>query len=102
MSLRKGDEGHETFVIAQVHNDRFPQQDEEGRYFAFCKTARKEYDHAVTACLIVLKHYFENDLVVKSDGYPDEWHGGLHAVQECLGYGEIPFHKERKHGPWRG
>ncbi len=97
-----GEEGHETFLIAQKHETSFPQTDKEGRYFAFCKTARKDYDPAVTACLTIFKHYFGDDFIVKSDGYKDEWEGGVMAVWECLGYGETPFFKERRSGPWRG
>jgi len=83
------EEGHETFLIQQTFEGY--RQEIDGKLFQFCKTARKPYDTAVTACLIIFKHHFGNDFVVKSDGYPSEWQNGLNAVKECLGYGENPM-----------
>lgn len=86
-----GEDGHETFVFEQSHTiSSYDRKNEQGQYFSFCKTARKPYDTAVVACLIILKHYFGDDLVVRSDGNPKEWAEGLQAVQDYLGYGEIP------------
>jgi hypothetical protein len=84
------DEGHETFTVHQVYSPSY-RQEKDGKLFHFCKTARKEYDTAVTACLIILKHYFGDDFKVSSDGQPEEWGEGRHACQACLSYGEIPL-----------
>jgi hypothetical protein len=84
------DEGHETFSVSQVYSPSF-RQEKDGKLFHFCKTARKNYDTAVTACLIVLKHYFKDDFMVSSDGNPEEWGEGRHACQASLNYGEIPL-----------
>ncbi len=51
-----GDLGHETFYFS--HQDRTD--------FEFCKTARKPYDTAVCACLLVLEHY--GPIGLSSDG----------------------------------
>lgn len=86
-----GDDGHETFVIEQsLTLGEHDHKDEQGRYFSFCKTARKPYDTAVVACLIILHHYFGDEIVIRSDGRPKEWEEGLQAVKDYLGYGEIP------------
>ena len=88
------DDGHETFLVTQDYKHPFlksNQPDEDGRYFTFCKTARKPYDTAVTACLIILKHHFGDDIKVSSDGRNSEWREGVNAVKTCLGYGEVPF-----------
>lgn len=85
------EDGHETFVVEQKFSiGSYESQDDDGKYFSFCKTARKPYDTVVVACLIILKHYFGEDLRLSSDGYAEEWEEGLRAVKECLGYGEVP------------
>lgn len=76
-----GDDGHETFYVQRICTESFQ----------FCKTARKEYDTVVVACLIVLKHYFGDDIVISSDGDVKDWQLGLNACQKCLGYGKISF-----------
>lgn len=88
-----GDEAHETFTIEQSYMGTFKQW-KGNKLFEFCKTARKEYDTVVVACLIILKHHFGNDVVVQSDGYADEWQIGLNAVKDCLNYGSVPFERE--------
>ena len=90
------DDGHETFLVEQKFIPHYYRQEKNGKLFAFCKTARKPYDTAVTACLIILKHHFGDDFVVTSDGYTEEWQDGLNACIEYLGYGKIPFEKQRK------
>lgn len=39
--------------------------------FQFCKTARKPYDTAVTACLLLAKHHFGSAIEITSDGGPE-------------------------------
>lgn len=85
------EDGHETFYIAQTFCEDFRQPADDGKLFAFCKTARKPYDTAVTACLIILKHHLGDDFRVSSDGDPEDWQAGLDAVQSVLNYGEIPI-----------
>ncbi|MCK9596177.1 hypothetical protein M0R19_03270 [Candidatus Pacearchaeota archaeon] len=53
----KLEEAHETFSFSTLNL----------RSFNFCKTARKEYDIVVCACLIVLQHFIPG-LTVSSDG----------------------------------
>jgi len=82
------DGSHETLNIERVVN---PQEwhtpDEKGRYFEFCKTARKPYDLVVVAVLIALKKHFPN-AEVSSDGEQDDWENGIKFCQETLGYGD--------------
>lgn len=61
--------GHEPFVL----REHFSQNES----FNFCKTAQKPYDLAVTACLIVLKHYLGETIDVSSDGQGEDWTDGL-------------------------
>ncbi len=63
-----GDDSHETFwfPLRSLPHD-----------FTFCKTARKPYDAPVSEMLILLKHFFAEQLYVDSDGlvgadYPPE------------------------------
>ena len=68
------DEGHETFVL-----------DYEKSRFDFCKTARKPYDKYVTACLILAKVHFGNEITVSSDGDLEDWNEGLELVKGLTG-----------------
>jgi len=65
-------------VGAGEHEDFFiplPIGDE--RYdYGFCKTARKPYDTAVTASLILAKKIFGEDIEIRSDGRWIDWEGG--------------------------
>ena len=55
-----GEEGHETFLVSTSE-----------RGFQFCKTARKPYDTAATACLLLAKHHFGSAIEITSDGGPE-------------------------------
>ena len=79
-----GPDGHETFFIGQ---DRAPLEDWQEpsrRGAAFCKTARKPYDVAVTACLIYLESVYPEKFSVDSDGRADEWEAGLALARKAL------------------
>ena len=86
-----GDEAHETFVIERNYRvqswNSNPKRGE--GWFEFTKTARKPYDVAVCACLIVFQHHFGKWFQVRSDG--DDQDEGWVAARECcqrvLGYG---------------
>lgn len=83
-----GEESHETFVLQQkLDKDDFHTK-EKGFYFNFTKTARKPYDIAVTACLVIAKHYLEDQIIVTSDGDMEEWRPAMTLCQDILGYGE--------------
>jgi len=65
-----GEDGHETFHF-NIHDD---YRTEDGRVFAFCKTAKKPYDAIVMRVLITLKYFLRDGLNVSSDGsFGDEW-----------------------------
>lgn len=85
-----GEDAHEPFIVHQDFPLEGYVQWDEDKIFQFCKTARKPYDTAVVTCLIILYHYFGDEIKICSDGFPEEWKTGLQAVQDCLGYGKIP------------
>jgi len=82
-----GEDGHETFYIPLNFDNDYRRTDDEGRLFAFCKTARKPYDDVVTACLIVFQHHLNGAFLVKSDGDFGEWKEGREICQQVLGFG---------------
>lgn len=83
-----GGEGHETFHVPRVYEPH-PWEAARGGRFAFCKTARKPYDTAVCACLIVLAHHLSRKFRVTSDGDDEDagWTLARTACQRALGYG---------------
>lgn len=90
------DLGHETFLVDRVHRPYrdhtgkvYQTPDKNGRYFTFCKTARKPYDLAVCGCLVALSHHLDAAVEVGSDGDDDEenWPKARELCQELFGYG---------------
>lgn len=59
----------------------------DGLYFNCTKTAFRPYDVAVTAFLIIAKHYIGDDLRVTSDGKDEHWRDAKNLCQFHLGYG---------------
>lgn len=82
----KDEDGHETFWLKRVEEGEGHEEGEEGEdlAFNFCKTARKTYDKYVTACLILAKIFFENDIRVSSDGDIEDWEEGRKLVEDAL------------------
>lgn len=58
-----------------------------GRYFDCCKTAFRPYDWAVTAFLVIVKHYLGDKIIVQSDGELPQWQDAMLLCQIELGYG---------------
>ena len=58
------------------------------RVFEFTNTARKPYDIAVTACVIIAKHHLGKKIKISSDGANQEWNDGKKLCQYILGYGK--------------
>jgi len=92
-----GELSHETFSLEQKLETVMTRGDgtqynldphEDGKYFQFTKTARKPYDIAVTACLVIAKHHFGEKIRLSSDGSNQEWNDGKKLCQEVLGYGQ--------------
>jgi hypothetical protein len=70
--------GHETFYVARrLRSGDSPVQ--------FCKTARKPYDFAVCAALILLNHYAPGCNDIESDGDPDDWMPALTYMRDLFG-----------------
>ena len=67
---------HEDFVL----REHFSQNDTGD----FCKTARKPYDAVVVACLIVLKHYLQDNIEVDLDGDTADWIDGYNLAKKVL------------------
>jgi len=81
-----GENSHETFSwLARVEQRNHDKG--EPSIFYFCKTAHKPYDAVVTASLIRAKHYYGNEVDVKSDGDWAEWQTGRDLYQ--LAFGEV-------------
>lgn len=84
-----GEESHETFVWENKVID-----------FRFCKTARKEYDPAVCAILILAKKHYGEGVEISSDGNWSEWMPGRLILDTIFGtgygshMGEFIFTKE--------
>lgn len=73
-----GDLGHENFYL-QTQMDSF----------SFCKTARKPYDLAVTATLLIL-HHIEPNIIITSDGNKDNWLTAQKLLTNLGYFVEIP------------
>ena len=74
---------HETFclekdMILSEHDD--PSKGA----FNFCKTANKPYDKFVTAVLLIAHNIAPDTITLKSDGWRDEWEGGVKLVYDKL------------------
>jgi hypothetical protein len=84
-----GEDGHETFYVGRDFDPEPHQTAERGKYFDFCKTARKPYDLAVCSSLIVLSHHLKKNVAISSDGDDEEenWPKAKLLCQEVLGYG---------------
>ncbi len=85
------DLGHETFCVERSYTPpEYHRPDAEGRYFAFCKTARKPYDLLVAAALIALKEHFPG-VKVLSDGNPDDWQPARELTRRVLRIDRLPI-----------
>ena len=67
-------DSHETFSVERLTEP-----------WAFCKTARKPYDVAVTAILAYLEGAHPDKFSVGSDGGPDDWKDGIALLKKALG-----------------
>lgn len=79
-----GEDSRETFMIWQKRRPLDSWQSAKDRGGDFCKTARKAYDVAVTACLIYLESYYPERFEVSSDGKPEDWQAGLALARRAL------------------
>ena len=86
-----GNCSHETFSLVQQMNDIPEHRQEEAkqnkRIFDCTKTAYKPYDLAVTACLIIAKHYLGNEIIISSDGELPQWKDAIGITEHFLNYG---------------
>ena len=78
------EESHETFYLSCEPNGREFEYNP-GWLFNFCKTASKEYDTVVVACLCTLKDVLGDSVRVSSDGDVDDWRPGLALAKTILG-----------------
>jgi hypothetical protein len=82
---KQPEDDHETFVFEQ-NMDIENKISKEGKYFVFCKTARKPYDIAVTTFLLIAKYYLGDDIKVSSDGIKEDWNEADVLVRHILKY----------------
>jgi len=85
-----GEARYEEFLLARRF-ERPERVKEDGRCFSFCKTQFRPYDLAVTACLLVAKRHFGDDLSVHSDGEDKDWQATRDLCEGVLSYGRS-FH----------
>ena len=73
-----GEDGREALVIerAQPIRSYSPDLDD---YYHYCTTERRPYDAAVGAVLLAAKSVLEEDMVLSSDGFREEWLNGPHT-----------------------
>ena len=71
------DDSHETFYITK----------EKMKDFNFCKTARKPYDLAVTATLLIIEHHAPEHFDIGSDGGIEGFLEAAKLNYELFGYG---------------
>lgn len=91
------DLAHETFYVPRLYQPESWQTTENGKYFQFCKTARKPYDLAVVACLIRFAYRFGKDVDVSSDGDDVDWEPGLMLCRDLFTEGNyLPFEETPK------
>ena len=69
----RGEDAHEDFVFVPFSG---PNN---------CKTAKKPYDMVVTACLIILKVFYEERIEVHTDGLAKDWEHGANLLK-AIGY----------------
>lgn len=83
-----GDCSHESFVLERVFKPyEWQKPMPDGKLFAFCKTAYKPYDLAVTAALLIARHHLGDRIRVASDGTAEHWFDARLLCQAELGYG---------------
>jgi hypothetical protein len=80
-----GDDAHETFCVQRVRGESDVDADPDDLAFDFCKTARKPYDLPVMCCLIILKEYLGDAIMVSSDGDTEDWQPALDKIAEVFG-----------------
>lgn len=93
-----GDCSHESFILERIFKPESWEKPKAGTFFAFCKTAYKPYDLAVTACLVIAKHHLGDLITVHSDGDTPDWADARQICETVLGYGNevvLDFEKER-------
>lgn len=86
---------HETFKFPMSPEYAAGTKERLGSLWDFTKTARKPYDLAVCAILLVLKHHLGNQIRISSDGdrEEDEWLPAEHLVEGLLDY-QVEFNRE--------
>ena len=78
-----GEDSHESFYISRKRRAK-KSWEGKGNPSDFCKTDRKPYDLAVTACLAYLSTVIEGAWSVGTDGSGKDWLNGVEAVRRAL------------------
>ena len=90
-----GDGSCEPLRIMRVLKPKKGEEEEDGIYFRFCKTAFRPYDLNVQCCLIIFKHFFGDDFSISTDSIDKQWHEARDICQHILGYG-MDFQLDKK------
>ena len=87
------DQSHETFFLPSSVK-KFDFDFNDGQSFDFCKTAFKEYDKVVVACLCILKFHLGSSIDISSDGDAEDLAEGVEIASKVLGVTLLnPFNK---------
>lgn len=78
---------YETMRLDRVVQHARPDESNPNNVTSFCKTAFRSYDIAVTALLIIAKHYLGDDIQIATDGEDANWLDGKLVCAMTLGYG---------------
>lgn len=86
-----GDCSYETFSLEQkmkyIPEWKTEEARQNKRIFQSTKTSFRPYDLAVTACLVIAKHYLKNEILIHSDGDLKDWNDAISLTDHFLGYG---------------
>jgi len=100
-----GDCSYESFYFPRVWHPewkkREPEMRREGLYLAYCGTAFRPYDLAVTAFLVIAKHHLGEEIRVSSDGQDQCWEDAKRLCFLHLGYGLEYAIREVKKDDWQ-
>lgn len=76
---------HEDFYLREHFTQNFDDRGYCLSGFNFCKTAYKEYDIVVVACLTILSYRLGDLIDVSSDGESSDWIDGIMLAEKVTG-----------------
>jgi hypothetical protein len=87
VAYARHDLSHEPMILERARASESDPGEPPEHPFRFCKTARKPYDLAVCALLIVVERRTTGAYLIESDGDVGDWRPALAWVDDLLGAG---------------